>query len=95
MKGLGNLFDTNKTGAMLLNSANGGANSKTDNLLEPSSVTLARNKQSQDAIETYFQASDGREIPVLKDYRYDLKECWRMLGPLAAFAELDERELLN
>lgn len=66
-------------------------------------IKLAQTKQSfafgkkpdyADA-ESWFTTQDGRQIPVLPNHRYSLKKCWAAFGPVAALAELDEKNLLS
>jgi ubiquinone/menaquinone biosynthesis C-methylase UbiE len=52
-------------------------------------------KSYSESLETNFETSDGRLIPVLKNHRYSLKKCWRIFGPLSALSELNNRGLLD
>lgn len=56
--------------------------------------TFSNGSPVQEAPETFFKTSDGREIPVYKDHRYGLKKCWSVFGPMAALAELNRKNLL-
>ena len=63
--------------------------------LPPQKKTECFNVRTQDEnLEDVFETSDGRKIPVWRNHRYSLKKCWAVFGPMAALAELNNRNLL-
>lgn len=50
---------------------------------------------SKENLEGYFETTDGRKIPILKNHRYSLKKTWQMFGPLSALNELNKKNLLE
>lgn len=56
---------------------------------------FAVNRAAAGKVETRFETSDGRLIPVQEGYRYGLKKAWQYYGPVSALAGLREKGVLK
>ena len=58
-------------------------------------VESQRPEYGDDEIDGWFETERGHKIPVLRNYRYSIKACWRMVAELNALAGLRTGGLLN